>query len=177
MMMMITTMAKKIRHFFPETREREREKKKKKKKTKKKRTQRARFLLFSLSLSLSKERRDFLSAQQPQRRIEKKENDKRRLLLRERGPIMKRGLYACPNTSQTLNNTAHKKKEKKEFNNSPECIFYTFLIIFTCEKNTNTTYYILYRTTRRLCDRYTHYISSTRFSRREEEETQNTEPL
>ena len=53
MMMMITTMAKKIRHFFPETREREREKKKKKKKTKKKRTQRARFLLFSLSLSLS----------------------------------------------------------------------------------------------------------------------------
>ena len=88
MMMMITTMAKKIRHFFPETRERE----KKKKKKKKKRTQRARFLLFSLSLSLSKERRDFLSAQQPQRRIEKKENDKRRLLLRERGPIMKRGL-------------------------------------------------------------------------------------
>ena len=88
MTMMITTMAKKIRHFFPETRERE----KKKKKKKKKRTQRARFLLFSLSLSLSKERRDFLSAQQPQRRIEKKENDKRRLLLRERGPIMKRGL-------------------------------------------------------------------------------------
>ena len=177
-MMMITTMAKKIRHFFPETRERERKRRRRRQRRKERNAHAFSFSLsLSLSLSLSNERRDFLSAQQPQRRIEKKENDKRRLLLRERGPIMKRGLYACPNTSQTLNNTAHKKKEKKEFNNSPECIFCTFLYIFTCEKNTNTTYYILYRTTRRLCDRYTHYISSTRFSRREEEETQNTEPL
>ena len=127
MMMMITTMAKKIRHFFPETREREREKEEEEEEEEKNATRTlSPFLSLSLSLSLSNERRDFLSAQQPQRRIEKKENDKRRLLLRERGPIMKRGLYACPNTSQTLNNAAHKKKkEKKEFN-SPERFFVHF---------------------------------------------------
>ena len=87
MMMTITTMAKKIRRFFPETREREREKEEEEEDKEEKNATR-RFLFFSLSLSLSlslsNERRDFLSAQQPQRRIEKKENDKRRLLLRER---------------------------------------------------------------------------------------------
>ena len=88
---------------------------------------------------------------------------------------MKRGLYACPNTSQTLNNTAHKKKEKKEFNNSPECILYIFVFLHVKRiLILPTTYYIAQRDDFAID---THYISSTRFSRREEEETQNTEPL
>ena len=127
MMMMITTMAKKIRHFFPETREREREKKKKKKKTKKKRTQRARFLLFSLSLSLSFERapRLFKRPAASKENREEGERQKTPSFERER-PNTEKGACFCPKTSQTLNNTAHKKKkEKKEFN-SPERFFIHF---------------------------------------------------
>ena len=135
--MMITTMAKKIRHFFPETREREREKKKKKKKTKKKRTQRARFLLFSLSLSLSlsfeRAPRLFKRPAASKENREEGERQKTPSFERER-PNNEKGACFCPKTSQTLNNTAHKKKEKKEFN-SPEIIFCTFLYIFTGEKN------------------------------------------
>ena len=173
-MMMITTMAKKIRHFFPETREREREKEEEEEEEKNATRTLSPFL--SLSLSFERAPRLFKRPAASKENREEGERQKTPSFERER-PNNEKGACFCPKTSQTLNNTAHKKKEKKEFNNSPECIFCTFLYIFTCEKNTNTTYYILYRTTRRLCDRYTHYISSTRFSRREEEETQNTEPL
>ena len=116
MMMMITTMAKKIRHFFPETREREREKKKKKKKTKKKRTQRARFLLFSLSLSLSlsfeRAPRLFKRPAASKENREEGERQKTPSFERER-PNNEKGACFCPKTSQTLNNTAHKKKGEK----------------------------------------------------------------
>ena len=112
MMMMITTMAKKIRHFFPETREREREKEEEEEEEMNATRTLSPFLSLSLSLSLSKERRDFLSAQQPQRRIERGERQKTPSFERER-PNNEKGACFCPKTSQTLNNTAHKKKGEK----------------------------------------------------------------
>ena len=99
---------------------------KKKKKTKKKRTQRARFLLFSLSLSLSFERapRLFKRPAASKENREEGERQKTPSFERER-PNNEKGACFCPKTSQTLNNTAHKKKEKKEFN-SPERFFIHF---------------------------------------------------
>ena len=123
MMMMITTMAKKIRHFFPETREREREKEEEEDKEEKNAT---RTLSPFLSLSLSFERapRLFKRPAASKENREEGERQKTPSFERER-PNNEKGACFCPKTSQTLNNTAHKKKEKKEFN-SPERFFIHF---------------------------------------------------
>ena len=111
MMVMITTMAKKIRHFFPETREREREKEEEEEEEEKNAT---RTLSPFLSLSLSFERapRLFKRPAASKENREEGERQKTPSFERER-PNNEKGACFCPKTSQTLNNTAHKKKGEK----------------------------------------------------------------